>query len=47
MYGRTYIGPARAAFVLDRDGTVLAVIEKVDTANHAAQLNELIKGLAR
>lgn len=38
MYGRTFFGPQRAAYVLDTDGTVLAVIEKVDTADHAAQL---------
>ncbi len=45
MYGRTFIGPQRAAFVLERDGTVLAVAEKVDTADHAAQLRALIKPL--
>ena len=45
MYGRKFLGPARAAFVLDRDGTVLAVAEKVDTADHAAQLKALIAGL--
>ena len=45
MYGKTYFGPARAAFVLDTDGTVLAIAEKVDTADHAAQLNALIAGL--
>ncbi len=45
MYGRKFIGPARAAFVLDCDGTVLAVADKVDTADHAAQLRELIKKL--
>jgi peroxiredoxin Q/BCP len=45
MYGKTYLGPARAAFVLDKDGTVLAVAEKVDTADHAAQLRALIAGL--
>lgn len=46
MYGRTFLGPARAAYVLDRDGTVLAVAEKVDTSDHAAQLKELIKPLS-
>jgi len=46
MYGKTYFGPARAAFVLDTDGTVLAVAQKVDTADHAAQLKALIAGLA-
>jgi peroxiredoxin Q/BCP len=43
MYGRKYTGPARAAYVLGKDGTVLAVAEKVDTAKHAEQLWELIK----
>jgi thioredoxin-dependent peroxiredoxin len=45
MYGRAFTGPARAAFVIDRDGTVLAVAEKVDAANHGRQLRELIKSL--
>jgi peroxiredoxin Q/BCP len=45
MYGKKYFGPARAAFVLDTDGTVLAVAEKVDTADHAAQLKALIAGV--
>lgn len=45
MYGKKYFGPARAAFVLAKDGTVLAVAEKVDTADHAAQLQALIAGL--
>lgn len=45
MYGKKYVGPARAAYVLDRDGTVLAVVEKVDTADHAAQLLAVIKKL--
>lgn len=45
MYGKKYFGPARAAFVLAPDGTVLAVTEKVDTADHAAQLKALIAGL--
>lgn len=45
MYGRKFTGPARAAYVLDRDGTVLAVAEKVDTADHAKQLFELLRTL--
>jgi peroxiredoxin Q/BCP len=44
MYGRTYTGPARAAYVLEPDGTVLAVVEKVDTKDHAAQLRAVLKG---
>lgn len=45
MYGRTFFGPQRAAYVLDRDGTVLAIVEKVDPANHAAQLRAALAGL--
>ena len=45
MYGRSFTGPARAAFVLARDGTVLAVAPKVDPADHAAQLRALIAPL--
>ena len=45
MYGRKFTGPARAAYVLARDGTVLAVAEKVDTADHAGQLRALLATL--
>jgi peroxiredoxin Q/BCP len=45
MYGRTYFGPARAAYVLATDGTVLAVAEKVDPKDHAAQLKTLLATL--
>lgn len=45
MYGKTYEGPARAAFVIAKDGTVLAVAEKVDTKDHAAQLHALLDTL--
>jgi peroxiredoxin Q/BCP len=46
MYGRSYVGPARAAFVIDRDGTILAVLEKIDAQNHGAELKALIKTLS-
>lgn len=45
MYGRTFRGPARAAYVLDRDGTVLGVVEKVAPAGHAEQLRALLQTL--
>jgi peroxiredoxin Q/BCP len=41
MYGRTFLGPARAAYLLGLDGTVLALEPKVDTADHGAQLRAL------
>lgn len=37
MYGKKYLGPARAAYLFDEAGEVLAVIPKVDPSGHAAQ----------
>jgi len=45
MYGKTYEGPARAAYVIAKDGTVLAVIDKVETKDHAAQLKTVLAAL--
>lgn len=45
MYGKKFTGPARAAYVVGRDGTVLAVVPKVDTADHGAQLQAVLAGL--
>ncbi len=45
MYGKTFEGLARAAYVIDTDGTVLAVVEKVDAGNHAAQLKAVLASL--
>ena len=38
MYGRTYMGTARKTFVIDENGFITDIIEKVDTKNHAAQI---------
>ena len=46
MYGKTYDAPSRSAFVIDTDGTVKAVIEKVNTNAHAEELKELVLSLA-
>lgn len=45
MYGRTFAGPARAAYVLDVDGTVLGVIPKIEAATHDVQVRVLLKSL--
>jgi len=45
MYGKTYEGPARSAFVIGTNGTILAVIESVDTKNHGEELLNLIENL--
>lgn len=45
MYGNTYEAPSRSAYVIDTDGTVLGIIEKVNTKDHAQELKELIGNL--
>lgn len=46
MYGKTYEGPSRSAFIIGTDGTVQAVIEKIDPANHAQELIDKLKTLS-
>lgn len=45
MYGNTYEAPSRSAYVIDTDGTVLGMIEKVNTKDHATELKELVQTL--
>ena len=39
---KVYEAPSRSAFVIDTDGTILAVIEKVNTKAHAEELKDLV-----
>ncbi len=45
MFGRKFEGPSRSAYIFDTEGTVLAVIPKIDTKNHAEELKEVINRL--
>ena len=38
MYGRKFQGPLRSAWVLDADGVIRKIIEKVDAKNHGQQV---------
>ncbi len=38
MYGRKYMGIIRTTFLIDADGKIEEVIEKVNTSNHADQI---------
>ncbi|EMR03174.1 thioredoxin-dependent thiol peroxidase [Cesiribacter andamanensis] len=38
MYGRKYMGTARVTFVIDENGTIEDIIEKVKTKEHTAQI---------
>jgi peroxiredoxin Q/BCP len=43
MYGKKYMGVARKTFVIDKNGMILKIIEKVDTKNSSAQVLEALK----
>ncbi|MEM8900153.1 MAG: thioredoxin-dependent thiol peroxidase [Bacteroidota bacterium] len=43
MYGKTYEGLLRSTFVIDEEGKVSHVVEKVITKAHAEQLLELLE----
>ena len=38
MYGRTYMGIVRTTFVIDEQGIIEEIIQKIDTKNHAEQI---------
>jgi len=38
MYGRNYMGTARKTFVIDENGIIINIIEKVKTKDHTAQI---------
>ncbi|MFZ9046138.1 MAG: thioredoxin-dependent thiol peroxidase [Cyclobacteriaceae bacterium] len=38
MYGKTYMGTLRTTFVIDEEGKITEVIEKVKTKDHTAQI---------
>lgn len=45
MFGNKYEAPSRSAYVIDTDGTVKAIIKKVNTKDHASELKEVIQNL--
>lgn len=45
MFGNKYEAPTRSAYVIDTDGTVMGIIKKINTKDHAAELKELIRNL--
>jgi thioredoxin-dependent peroxiredoxin len=38
MYGKKYMGTARTTFLIDEDGKIEEIIEKVNAADHTAQI---------
>jgi thioredoxin-dependent peroxiredoxin len=45
MYGRNYWGNLRTTFVIDRDGRVARVFEKVKPENHADEVAAAVAAL--
>lgn len=43
MYGRKYMGVARTTFVLDVEGRIERIFDKVNTANHYQQILDAYK----
>ncbi len=42
MYGRKYMGTDRVTFIINETGHIAAIIKKVDTKNHTAQIREVL-----
>lgn len=42
MYGNKYMGIARTTFLIDEQGVISHVIEKVESSNHAKQILKLV-----
>ncbi len=43
MYGKKYMGTARTTFLIDGDGIIMKVIDKVDTKNSSQQVLDLLQ----
>ena len=42
MYGKKYMGVLRTTFVIDENGIITAVFDKVDTQNHTTQITQTL-----
>jgi len=45
MYGKKYLGPARAAYLFGADGKLIGLVPKVEAAAHGQQLLATIAAL--
>ena len=43
MYGKKYMGTARTTFIINADGTIGKIINKVDTKNSSQQIIDLLQ----
>lgn len=47
LYGRSYLGPSRSAYLISEKGVLLGLVEAVDSANHAGQALALVSSRPR
>ena len=45
MYGKKYMGVARTTFVIDKNGMIVKVFEKVKPQGHSEEVLEILKNL--
>ena len=43
LYGKKYMGTARKTFIIDQEGRIKKIIDKVDTKNSSKQVLDLLK----
>lgn len=46
MYGKKYLAPLRAAYVIATDGTILGVIPEIEAEGHGEEIVALLRQLA-
>jgi peroxiredoxin Q/BCP len=44
MYGKTYEGVLRTTFIIDEEGNILHIIDKVNTKDHTSQILQVLEG---
>jgi peroxiredoxin Q/BCP len=42
MYGKSYMGVLRTTFLIDKEGNIEAIIDKVKTKEHAGQIMDIL-----
>ena len=42
MYGKKYMGVLRTTFVINEEGIIEQIVDKVDTSNHTEQLTNAL-----
>ncbi len=44
MYGKTYEGVLRTTYIIDEEGKIIHIIDKVNTKDHTSQILQVLEG---